>query len=75
MERDSVVGQIVARRSGRTVEELEPQTDLADLGLDDAAVIGMLGELKAAGFQVRDGVDLGRITTVQALTDAVSPTS
>ncbi|MFD3806890.1 acyl carrier protein [Streptomyces sp. NPDC058619] len=75
MERDSVVGQIVARRSGRPVEELEPQTDLADLGLDDAAVIGMLGELKAAGFQVRDGVDLGRITTVQALTDAVSPTS
>ncbi|MER5874175.1 phosphopantetheine-binding protein [Streptomyces sp. NPDC002044] len=76
MEWDSVVGQIVARRSGRTVEELEPQTDLAeDLGLDDAAVIGMLGELKAAGFHVRDGVDLGRLTTVQALIDAVSPAS
>ncbi|MFD3546970.1 phosphopantetheine-binding protein [Streptomyces sp. NPDC058655] len=76
MERDSVVGQIVARRSGRRVEELAPETDLSeDLGLDDAAVIGMLGELKAAGFHVRDGVDLGSLTTVQALMDAVSRTS
>ncbi|GGZ72720.1 phosphopantetheine-binding protein [Streptomyces subrutilus] len=73
MERDSVVGQIVARRSGRTVEELEPGTDLAeDLGLDDVAVIGMLADLKAAGYHVQDGVDLGSLTTVQAVLDAVS---
>ncbi|OKK17488.1 hypothetical protein AMK16_21960 [Streptomyces sp. CB00455] len=73
MQWDIEVARIVARHSGRSVERLEPQTDLADdLGLDDAAVIGVLADLKAAGFHVQDGVDLGSLTTVQALTDAVT---
>ncbi|MET9606929.1 phosphopantetheine-binding protein [Streptomyces sp. NPDC006512] len=73
MERDVQVRQIVARRSGWAAERLRPQTELGeDLGLDDAAVIGVLADLKAAGFRVQEGVDLGSLTTVQALTDAVT---
>ncbi|WP_424216755.1 phosphopantetheine-binding protein (plasmid) [Streptomyces sp. BI20] len=65
---DPTVVRCVAARAGRDPESIVGDTELGeDLGLDDAAVITVLAELKAAGYEVRDGVDLGRLTTVRTL--------